>query len=84
MKYALDEEVLEAVKLLMQTEWILPALESAHAVAEAIKLAPTLDKDKIIVVWVSGRWDKDLFITAPRLDEKFIPFLKDYIKKYEK
>ena len=84
MKYALDEEVLEAVKLLMQTEWILPALESAHAVAEAIKLAPTLDKDKIIVVWVSGRWDKDLFITAPLLDEKFVPFLKDYIKKYEK
>jgi len=84
MKYALDEEVLEAVKLLMQTEWILPALESAHAIAEAIKLAPSLDKDKIIVVWVSGRWDKDLFITAPLLDEKFIPFLKDYIKKYEK
>jgi len=84
MKYALDEEVLEAVKLLMQTEWILPALESAHALVEAIKLAPTLDKDKIIVVWVSWRGDKDLFITAPKIDEKFIPFLKDYIKKYDK
>jgi tryptophan synthase beta chain len=59
----------------------LPALESAHALVEAIKLAPKLDKDKIIVVWISGRWDKDLFITAPKLDKKFVPFLKDYIKK---
>jgi tryptophan synthase beta chain len=50
MKYALDKEVLEAVKMLMQTEGILPALESAHAVVEAVKLAPTLDKDKIIVI----------------------------------
>ena len=81
MKYALDSEVLEAVKMLMKTEWILPALESAHAVVEAIKLAPTLDKEKVIVIWISGRWDKDLFITAPKLDEKFIPFLKDYIEK---
>ena len=83
MKYALDSEVLEAVKMLMQTEWILPALESAHAVAEAIKLAPTLSKDKIIVIWISWRWDKDLFITAPRLDDKFVLFLKNYIKDYE-
>ncbi|MDQ7010026.1 MAG: tryptophan synthase subunit beta [Candidatus Gracilibacteria bacterium] len=83
MKYALDSEVLEAVKILMQTEGILPALESAHAVVEAMKLAPTLDKDKIIVIGISGRGDKDLFITAPKLDEKFIPFLKDYIKKHD-
>lgn len=81
MKYALDSEVLEAVKTLMKTEWILPALESSHAVVEAIKLAPTLDKEKVIVIWISGRWDKDLFITAPKLDDKFIPFLKDYIEK---
>jgi len=84
MKYALDSEVLEAVKTLMKTEWILPALESAHAIAEATKLAPTLDKEKIIVIWISGRWDKDLFITAPKLDDKFIPFLKDYIEKNDK
>ncbi len=80
MTYATDEEALNAVKTLMQNEWILPALESAHWVAEAIKLAPNLDKDKIIVVWVSGRWDKDLFITAPRMDKKFIPFLHDYLE----
>jgi len=84
MKYATDSEVLEAVKMLMRTEWILPALESAHAVVEAVKLAPTLDKDKIIVIGISGRWDKDLFITAPKLDEKFVPFLKDYIEKNAK
>jgi tryptophan synthase beta chain len=83
MKYAKDSEVLEAVKMLMQTEWILPALESAHAVVEAVKLAPTLDKNKIIVIWISWRWDKDLFITAPKLDKKFVPFLKDYIKKHD-
>jgi tryptophan synthase beta chain len=56
-------------------------LESAHAVVEAVKLAPTLDKDKIIVIWISGRGDKDLFITAPKLDEKFVPFLKDHIER---
>ena len=50
---------------------------------KSIKLAPKLDKDKIIVVWISGRWDKDLFITAPKLDKKFVPFLKDYIKKHD-
>jgi len=84
MRYALDWEVLEAVKTLMKTEWILPALESAHAVVEAMKIAPKLSKDKVIVIWISGRWDKDLFITAPKLDNKFIPFLKDYIEKNDK
>lgn len=83
MRYALDSEVLEALKILVKSEGILPALESAHAVVEALKIAPTLSKDKIIVIWISGRWDKDLFITAWKLDDKFIPFLKDYIKKNE-
>ena len=41
------------------TEGIIPAIESAHAVAHAMKLAPTMDKDKIIVITVSGRGDKD-------------------------
>lgn len=84
MTYATDIETLEAVKILMRTEWILPALESAHAVAEAMKMAPKLAKDKIIVVWISGRGDKDLFITAPKLDIKFIQFLHDYLEKNEK
>ncbi|AMV11248.1 tryptophan synthase subunit beta [Geobacillus thermoleovorans] len=55
-----NEEVLEAFQLLSKTEGIIPALESAHAVAYAIKLAPTLSKDHIIIVNLSGRGDKDV------------------------
>lgn len=84
MTSATDIESLEAIKILMQTEWILPALESAHAVAEVIKLAPTLSSDKIIVCNLSGRWDKDLFITAPKFDVGFVDFLKEYIIKQNK
>ncbi len=58
--YATDEEALNALKLLSQTEGIIPALESAHAVAEAIKRAPAMSKDSIILVNLSGRGDKDL------------------------
>lgn len=84
MTSATDKEALEAFKLLGRTEGILPALESAHAVAEAIKLAPTLSKNKTIVVNLSGRGDKDLFIMAKALkDEKFLAFLHDYIKEYK-
>ena len=54
-----DDEAVNAFEYLARTEGIIPAIESAHAVAHAIKLAPTLDKDKIIVVTVSGRGDKD-------------------------
>jgi len=56
----LDKEALEAFKILSQLEGIIPALESAHAVAYAIKIAPDLDKDKIIVINLSGRGDKDI------------------------
>lgn len=55
-----NEEVLEAFQVLSKTEGIIPALESAHAVAYAIKLAPTMSKDQIIIVNVSGRGDKDV------------------------
>lgn len=54
-----DEEAVNAFELLSKTEGIIPAIESAHALAHAIKIAPTLDKDKIIVVNLSGRGDKD-------------------------
>jgi tryptophan synthase beta chain len=60
--YAKDEEALEALKLLSQKEGIIPALESAHAIAEVIKLAPKMKKDQIIIVNLSGRGDKDLGI----------------------
>mgnify|MGYP002620623152 CR=1 FL=1 len=62
---ALDREALEAVKFFAKNEGVLFALESAHAGAEAIKLAPTLSKDKAIIVNMSGRGDKDIFITCP-------------------
>lgn len=55
-----DAEALEALQLLSRTEGIIPALESAHAIAQTIKLAPTLDKDKVVVVSLSGRGDKDV------------------------
>ena len=58
--YATDEEALEAFQVLSQTEGIIPALESAHAVAEVIKMAPKMNADQIIVVNLSGRGDKDL------------------------
>jgi tryptophan synthase beta chain len=54
-----DEEAVNAFEYLSKTEGIIPAIESAHAVAHAIKLAPTLGKDKIMVITISGRGDKD-------------------------
>lgn len=54
-----DEEAVEAFEYLSRTEGIIPAIESAHAVAYAMKLAPTMRRDQIIVITVSGRWDKD-------------------------
>lgn len=77
-----DQEALNAVKLLSQLEGIIPALESAHAVAYGLKLAPKLSKDKIIVVNLSGRGDKDLFILAKAFkDKKFYQFLKEFIQE---
>lgn len=55
-----DEEALSAFDLLSRTEGIIPALESAHAIAEAVKLAPKLSKEKIIIINLSGRGDKDV------------------------
>lgn len=55
-----NEEVLEAFQVLSKTEGIIPALESAHAVAHALKLAPQLSRDQIIIVNLSGRGDKDV------------------------
>jgi tryptophan synthase beta chain len=57
---ATDAEALEAFHLMCRTEGIIPALESSHAVAYALKLAPTMGKDQVILVNLSGRGDKDL------------------------
>ncbi len=64
-----DEEALQAFLLLSRTEGILPALESAHALAYAIVLAKRLSKDDIIVVNLSGRGDKDLEVVLRRIGE---------------
>ena len=54
-----DDEAVNAFEYLSRTEGIIPAIESSHAVAHALKIAPTMDKDKIIVITISGRGDKD-------------------------
>ncbi len=58
--YATDDEALEAFQVLSKTEGIIPALESAHAVAEVLKRAPEMKRDQVIIVNLSGRGDKDL------------------------
>ncbi|HLU49022.1 MAG TPA: tryptophan synthase subunit beta [Planctomycetota bacterium] len=67
---AFDSEVLEAFKLLARTEGILPALESSHALAWLVKHARELDRDSIVVVNLSGRGDKDIFIVAEALEDE--------------
>lgn len=62
--YALDEEALAAFDLLSRLEGIIPALESSHAIAYCLKLAPTLGKDKVIIANLSGRGDKDVMQVA--------------------
>ena len=66
---ASDDEALEATKILARTEGIIPALESAHAVAECLKRAPKMSKDQIVIVNVSGRGDKDIGILRESLKE---------------
>jgi tryptophan synthase beta chain len=57
---ASDQEALEAFQLLSRLEGIIPALESAHAVAEMVRRAPELDRDTLVVINISGRGDKDV------------------------
>jgi tryptophan synthase beta chain len=66
-----DDEALEAFDALCRNEGIIPALESAHAVAYAMKIAPTLPKDTALLVNLSGRGDKDMHTVAERRGIKF-------------
>lgn len=59
-----DEEAVNAFEYLSRTEGIIPAIESSHAVAAAMKIAPQMDKDKILVINLSGRGDKDVYSVA--------------------
>ena len=63
-----DQEALDAFQMLTQLEGIIPALESAHAIAHAIKLAPTMGKDQVMVVCLSGRGDKDIHTVAEAMN----------------
>lgn len=65
-----DEEAVQALLLLSKTEGIIPAIESSHAIAEAVKRAPKLSKDEIIIINVSGRGDKDVAAIADYLEAK--------------
>jgi len=65
-----DDEALDAFFTLSKTEGIIPAIESSHAVAYAMKLAPTLEKDKIIIVNLSGRGDKDVDQVMEMMENK--------------
>ena len=83
--YAMDRDVISAYQRLAQTEGVFAALESSHAVAEVIKLAPTLNQEQIIVFNCSGRGDKDLFIVTKELgDEGFKTFLSDELAEMNK
>ncbi len=76
---ASDREAIDAFGRLARREGILGALESSHAVAHAIRLAPTLGRDKVIVVNLSGRGDKDIFIIAEALgDKEWKTYCRDY------
>jgi tryptophan synthase beta chain len=66
---ASDKDALEAFQLLSRLEGIIPALESAHAIAHVMRVAPQLAKDKLIAVCLSGRGDKDVFSVAKALGE---------------
>ena len=81
---ALDSEALDAVKFFAKNEGILFALESAHAGAAAIKLAPKMPSDQALVINMSGRGDKDVFITSPVFrKDAWLNFLHAEIERLE-
>lgn len=67
-----DDEAMDALQLLTRTEGIIPALESSHAIAQAIKSAPCMNKDDLIVICLSGRGDKDVATIMERLGEDLL------------
>ncbi|MFC1670333.1 tryptophan synthase subunit beta [Spirochaetota bacterium] len=80
-----DKDVVKALKMLISCEGLIPALESAHAVAKGIELAKKLNKKQIIVINVSGRGDKDIFLIAEALkDGEWIKFLKSKVNEANK
>ncbi len=80
----LDTEALEAIQFFARNEGVLFAMESAHAGAAAMKIAKELPKDKAVIINMSGRGDKDLFITSPVFrKQEWIDFLKAEVERLE-
>ncbi|MBK0347813.1 tryptophan synthase subunit beta [Aerococcaceae bacterium zg-ZJ1578] len=67
---ATDDEAVDALLLLSKTEGIIPAIESSHAIAKAVQLAPAMSKDEIVIINVSGRGDKDVASIAKYLETR--------------
>lgn len=79
-----DSQVTESLKMAMTTEGVIPALESAHGFAQAIKEAAKMNKDEVILINMSGRGDKDIFTIADALgDEHWKAFIKNKATEYE-
>ncbi len=80
---ATDAEVVEALKLTIRKEGLIPALESTHAFARAFREAPAMAKDSVIIINQSGRGDKDIFTVAEALDDpKWKEFIAARAAKY--
>jgi len=80
---ATDAEVIEAVRLTMRKEGVIPALESAHAFARAFKEAPSMSPEEIILINQSGRGDKDIFTIADAFDDpKWKQFIIEKARQY--
>ena len=79
-----DSQVTDALKLTMKSEGIIPALESSHAFAQAIKEAPSMSRDEIILINTSGRGDKDIFTIADAIgDDHWKRFISEKAAEYE-
>ena len=78
-----DQEVLDAVSLTMKKEGLVPALESAHAFAQAFKEVSALSKDEVIIINQSGRGDKDIFTIADAFeDPTWRTFIQEKAEEY--
>jgi tryptophan synthase beta chain len=82
---ATDAEVIDAFRITVRSEGLIPALESAHAIARALREAPELERDDNILINLSGRGDKDIFTIAAALgDERWYEFLRKKVAQYDR
>ena len=81
---ATDDEVIDAFRTTVRREGLIPALETAHAFAHALKEAPQLSRDAVVLINVSGRGDKDIFTIADALDDgRWRDFLRAKVARYD-